>query len=75
MRRAFSCAMVALATTFSGSLFNIAEAAQTGDQETVFVFEMIRHGARSHYEDNVDSKQFFGVGKGHLTRLGRQETS
>jgi hypothetical protein len=51
------------------------EAAIEANQETIFVFEMIRHGARSHYEDNVDSYDFFGVGKGHLTKLGRQETS
>ena len=39
--------------------------------ETVFVVEFMRHGARSHYEDNVPSEFFDGVKKGHLTRKGR----
>lgn len=31
----------------------------------------MRHGARSHYEDNVPKEFFDGVKKGHLTRRGR----
>jgi hypothetical protein len=35
------------------------------------VVEFMRHGARSHYEDNVPSEFFDGVKKGYLTRKGR----
>ena len=34
---------------------------------------MIRHGSRAHFEDNVDTVGFFGVPKGHLTEIGREE--
>lgn len=34
----------------------------------------MRHGARSHYEDNVPKEFFDGAGKGHLTRRGRIDT-
>ena len=37
------------------------------------MFEMIRHAARSSNEDNVDSMEFFGVPKGHITKKGRIE--
>ena len=57
--------------------FLIGEASAYGDgsdsgrgysnQKTVFVFEMIRHGARAHYEKNVDTFDYFGVGQGELT--------
>ena len=46
---------------------------QKSFDETVFVFEMIRHAARSSNEDNVDSMEFFGVKKGHITMKGRSE--
>eukprot|EP00347_Sterkiella_histriomuscorum_P023311 403335134 len=39
--------------------------------ETVFLAEFQRHGARSHYEDNVPKAFFDGAKKGHLTRRGR----
>lgn len=42
--------------------------------ETVFLAEFMRHGARSHYEDNVPKEFFDGAGKGHLTRRGRIDT-
>jgi len=38
------------------------------DLETLFVIEFIRHGARSHYEDNVPASFFDGVKKGHVTK-------
>jgi hypothetical protein len=42
--------------------------------ETVFVLEYIRHGARSHYEDNVDVKKFFGAEKkGYVTPKGKAD--
>jgi hypothetical protein len=37
----------------------------------VFVAEFMRHGARSHYQDNVPSSFFDGAKPGHLTRRGR----
>ena len=43
--------------------------------ETIFVFEMIRHGARSHYMDSPKlPKDFFGKGvlNGDLTDIGRE---
>lgn len=44
------------------------------DLSTVFVFEYIRHGARSHYEDNVDMKEFFGAEKkGYVTPKGKAD--
>ena len=33
--------------------------------------EFMRHGARSHYEDNVPASFFDGAKKGHLTRRGK----
>ena len=42
-----------------------------GFSKTIFVFEMVRHGSRAHFEDNVDAMEFFGVPKGQLTELGR----
>lgn len=38
--------------------------------KTLFVVELLRHGARSHFESNVNSNDFFGVPKGHLTKKG-----
>ena len=38
------------------------------------VVEFIRHGARSHYEDNVPPSFFGGVKKGYLTEKGRKES-
>lgn len=46
-----------------------------GYAQTVFVIEMVRHGSRAHYEDNIDAEEFFGVPKGHLTAKGRLEIS
>ena len=42
-----------------------------GFAKTLFVFEMVRHGQRAHFEDNVDTVEFFGVPKGQLTEQGR----
>jgi hypothetical protein len=33
--------------------------------------EYIRHGARSHYEDNVPSEFFGGIKKGYVTQKGK----
>lgn len=33
--------------------------------------EYMRHGARSHYEDNVPSSFFDGVKMGYVTKRGR----
>lgn len=41
------------------------------DYQTLMVVEFMRHGARSHYEDNVPKEFFDGVKKGYLTRKGR----
>ena len=42
-------------------------------EKPIFVFEMIRHAARSTNEDNVDAMEFFGVEKGMITLQGRRE--
>lgn len=43
------------------------------NQETLFVIEFIRHGARSHYENNVP-KSFFKTQKpGYVTAKGMAE--
>jgi hypothetical protein len=39
----------------------------------VFVFEYMRHGARSHYEDNVPKEFFDGVKKGYVTVKGKYD--
>ena len=46
----------------------------TSNYRTLFVAEFIRHGARSHYEDNVPASFFGGIQKGHLTEKGRIES-
>ena len=74
MRKAFG-AILAFVSLAAGVFEQVDAQCGCQEEETVFVFEMIRHGARSHYENNVDSYQFFGVGQGHITHLGRQETS
>ena len=42
-------------------------------EKTLYVIEVMEHGTRAHYEDNVDTTEFFGVNKGHLTKRGRSE--
>ncbi len=39
------------------------------------MIEFIRNSARAHNEDNVDSLEFFGVPKGHLTHRGQAEAA
>ena len=41
------------------------------DYQTLFVVEYMRHGARSHYEDNVPKEYFDGVKKGYITKRGK----
>ena len=40
----------------------------------MMVVEFIRHGARSHYENNVPPSFFGNVSKGDLTEKGRIES-
>lgn len=43
--------------------------------ETLFVFEMARHGARSHYKKTEVPKDYWGPGvkPGYVTRIGRMQ--
>lgn len=42
--------------------------------QTIFVMEYIRHGARSHYEDNVNLAEFFQTAKkGYVTPKGKAD--
>jgi hypothetical protein len=43
------------------------------EHETIFVVEFIRHGARSHYEDNVPASFFDNVKKGYVTPKGKAD--
>jgi len=61
--------LAGLAATYSSD--NDDEYKAKAGTKTIFVVEMVRHGARSHHEDNVDSKEFFGVPKGSLTTEGK----
>lgn len=38
------------------------------DIKTIFVIEMVRHGARSHSQSGTAAEDIFGVPAGHLTR-------
>ena len=71
----FICFIFCIITLFA-SYGVIGHSIQINDPEqsryeTVFVVEFIRHGARSHYEDNVP-KEFFKVKKpGYVTTRGK----
>lgn len=68
--------LTSLALAYSGGDETFKEVQRTvGSGKTIFVVEMIRHGARAHYESNVDSEEFFGVPKGHLTERGGEESA
>ena len=53
----------------SMSAFGEGEGSERGYdlQQTLLVIEFVRNAARAHNEDNVDTEEYFGVPKNHLT--------
>ena len=46
-----------------------------GGTKTLFVVDMVRDGAKANSEKDIDQLEVFGVKKGQLTAIGREEAS